>query len=156
MAATSDTPAELVPTVTVSGGGTSFLQRVSTGRHFFLADEPQEVGGTDQGPDPYALLLASLGACTSMTLGMYARKKQWPLETISVQLSHQRVHAEDCATCETKTGFIGHIHTRIELTGSLSDEQRQRLLEMAEKCPVHRTLSAEIHITSELVSTARS
>lgn len=110
------------------------------------------MGGTNQGPDPYSLLLASLGACTSMTLGMYARKKQWPLANVLVRLAHQRIHAEDCADCETNTGTIGHIHLQIELTGPLSDEQRQRLLEIANKCPVHRTLTAEIHITSELVS----
>lgn len=156
MSTTSSAAPASDATVTVSGGGTGFLQRISAGRHLLLADEPFEVDGTDQGPDPYALLLASLGACTSMTLGMYARKKQWPLESVSVRLWHQRMHAEDCATCETKTGFIGHIHTRIELTGSLTDEQKQRLLEIAEKCPVHRTLSAEIRITSELVSESES
>lgn len=152
MSTTSSAPAAFEAQVTVNGGGTSFLQRVTAARHFFLSDEPRAVGGTDQGPDPYALLLAALGSCTSMTLGMYARKKQWPLENVVVRLAHRRVHAEDCATCETKNGTIGHIHREIELTGPLSDEQRQRLLEIADKCPVHRTLVSEIHITSELVS----
>ena len=156
MSMTPTGAAAFVPQVTVSGGGTSFLQRVSADRHFFLADEPHEVGGTNQGPDPYALLLASLGACTSMTLGMYARKKQWPLENVVVRLAHQRIHAKDCAECETKVGFIGQIHVQIELTGPLSDEQQQRLLEIADKCPVHRTLTSEIRIISELVSAAES
>jgi putative redox protein len=141
---------KFVPAVSVSGNAATFVQRVQAGRHQLTSDEPLAAGGTDQGPDPYALLLAALGSCTSMTLGLYARNKGLPLTSVVVQLSHERIHAKDCAECETKTGFVAHIRRRIELGGSLSPEQRQRLLEIADKCPVHRTLTSEIHITTEL------
>lgn len=129
-----------------------FQQVVRYGNHAFIADEPATVGGDDNGPDPYALLSASLGACTSMTIRMYARHKQWPLESVSVRLRHEKMHASDCDTCEQKTGKLDHIHRDIELVGPrLTDDQRQRMLAIADKCPVHKTLHSEVHVTTALV-----
>ena len=133
-------------TVTESGTGT-YTQEISAGRHTFLADEPPPVGD-DAGPTPYDLLLAGLGACTSMTVRMYADRKGWPLETVRVTLRHTRIHAEDCAECETKKGWISHIDRTIELIGDLDDDQRQRLMGIAERCPVHQTLTSEVDITT--------
>jgi len=138
--------------VVVSGAATGFAQDVSVGRHRLLADEPVSSGGTDTGPTPYDLLLAALGACTSMTVSLYARRKRWPLEHVRVRLRHERIHAEDCADCETKEGRIDRIELELVLAGDLSDEQRARLLAIAEKCPVHRTLTSEIRIDSRLAS----
>jgi putative redox protein len=138
--------------VVVSGEATGFAQDVSVGRHRLLADEPESSGGTDTGPTPYDLLLAALGTCTSMTVSLYARRKGWPLEHVRVRLRHGRIHAKDCADCETKHGMIDRIERELELTGELSDEQRARLLAIAEKCPVHRTLTSEIRIDSRLES----
>jgi putative redox protein len=121
-------------------------QEIVAGNHTLIADEPRESGGTDAGPDPYSLLLAALGACTSMTLQLYARRKLWPLEKVEVRLRHSRIHAEDCEDCSTKEGRIDRIERHISLTGQLSEEQRARLLEIAGRCPVHRTLSSEISI----------
>ncbi|HMJ16386.1 MAG TPA: OsmC family protein [Polyangiaceae bacterium] len=151
MSTTESKAAAFVPAVTVTGNAASFLQSVQAGRHVIVADEPAASGGGDQGPDPYDLLLSALGTCTSMTVGLYARNKGIPLEGIVVQLSHQRIHAGDCAECETKAGFVAHIRRFIQLRGALSAEQRQRLLQIADKCPVHRTLTSEIRITTELV-----
>jgi uncharacterized OsmC-like protein/alpha-beta hydrolase superfamily lysophospholipase len=123
-----------------------FQQEVSIGRHRLLADEPASVGGLDSGPGPYDLLLASLGACTSMTLRLYAERKSLPLDRVTVRLSHSKVHAADCETCETKEGMLDRIERAITLEGELDDVQRGRLLEIADKCPVHRTLSSEIEI----------
>jgi putative redox protein len=137
--------------VVVHGGGTGFAQDIQAGAHRLRGDEPTGAGGTDTGPSPYDLLLAALGSCTSMTLRMYADRKQWPLQGVTVHLRHEKIHAEDCAECETRVGRIDHIERRIELAGPLDDAQRQRLLEIANMCPVHRTLKAEIRITTTLV-----
>jgi putative redox protein len=137
--------------VLVRGGSSGFAQTIQTVAHELQADEPRDVGGTDTGPSPYDLLLAGLGACTSMTLRMYADRKQWPLESVEVRLTHSRIYAEDCADCETKTGKIDQIDREITLHGPLSDEQRQRLLEIANRCPVHRTLTSETRIDSRLI-----
>jgi uncharacterized OsmC-like protein len=136
--------------VAVVSRNAGFLQNISIGRHRFQADEPVDAGGCDAGPNPYELLLAALGACTSMTLRMYANRKQWPLEDVRVRLTHRRMHAEDCLGCETKEGLVDRIEREIWLVGKLTDEQRHRLLEIASKCPVHRTLTSEIHIETRL------
>ena len=115
--------------------------------HSFITDEPIEAGGEDAGPDPYTLLLAALGSCISMTLMLYARRKHWPLERVSVQLRQDRVHATDCKECSEKhEGYIHRIERSVTVTGQLSDEQRARLIEIAHKCPVHRTLTSPIVI----------
>jgi uncharacterized OsmC-like protein/fermentation-respiration switch protein FrsA (DUF1100 family) len=132
-------------------GISRLAQDVFIGRHRLAADEPVGAGGSNLGPNPYDYLLAGLGACTSMTLRLYADHKKWPLEKVSVRLSHEKIHAEDCADCETKEGKIDRIEREIELQGPLDVTQRQRLLEIAEKCPVHRTLHSEIKIVSNLV-----
>jgi uncharacterized OsmC-like protein len=135
-------PAEVV----VRGNATGFLQEVVSGKHNLRADEPVSAGGSDVGPSPYDYLLIALGVCTSMTVGLYARRKQWPLENITVSLRHSRIHAKDCEECDTKEGMLDRIDTEIELTGSLTAEQRAKLMEIAAKCPVHRTLKSEINI----------
>jgi uncharacterized OsmC-like protein len=136
--------------VVVRATGLGFAQEIVAGQHRLNADEPSSAGGTDTGPTPYELLLAALGACTSITVGMYARRKNWPLESIVVRLSHSKVHAEDCFECQTAAGMLNRIDLEIELHGSLTPEQRLRLFEIAEKCPVHRTLTSEIDIRSHL------
>ena len=136
--------------VVVSSDG-YLKQTITAGNHSLTADEPLLAGGQDSGPDPYSLLLAALGACTSMTLQIYARRKGWPLEKVEVSLRHSRIHAEDCEDCQTKEGRIDRIERRISLTGELDDEQRARLLEIAARCPVHKTLTSEISIKDSLV-----
>jgi putative redox protein len=132
--------------VVVRGNASSFLQEVVSGKHNLRADEPISAGGSDAGPSPYDYVLIGLGVCTSMTVGLYARRKQWPLENITVSLWHSRIHAKDCEECETKEGMLDRIDTEIELTGSLTAEQHAKLMEIAAKCPVHRTLKSEINI----------
>lgn len=135
--------------VTDAGLG-RLAQHLRMGRHLALADEPTSAGGGDQGPNPYDYLLAALGACTSMTLRMYAEMKQLPLERVQVRLRHRRIHAQDCAECATREGKVDEIERRIELVGPLDESQRQRLLQIAERCPVHRTLQSEIRIVTAL------
>ena len=132
--------------VVVRGSATGFLQEVVSGNHHLRADEPISVGGTDAAPGPYDYLLIALGVCTSMTVGLYARRKQFPLGNISVSLWHSRIHAQDCEECETKEGMLDQIDTQLDFTGPLTAEQRAKLIEIAGKCPVHRTLKSEINI----------
>ena len=134
------------PQVVVRGGAGSFKQEIIAGKHRLVADEPVSAGGGDAGPDPYDYLLASLGVCTSMTVGLYARRKQFPLENIKVSLWHSRIHAKDCEQCETREGMVDKIDVEVELTGALSAEQHAALMDIAAKCPVHRTLTSEINI----------
>ncbi len=136
--------------VTVQIGSTGFATAIGSGKHSLRADEPESVGGTDTGPTPYDLLLSALGTCTAMTLRMYADRKGWPLDGATVELHHDRVHARDCAECETETGYVSRITKRVTLLGNLDDTQRARLLEIADRCPVHRTLTSEILITTGL------
>jgi len=132
-----------------TGEGT-FQQAISIGAHRLLADEPVDVGGADTGPSPYDLVLAGLGACTSMTVRMYAERKGLPLDGVRVVLRHEKIHATDCRTCETGTGKIDRIERTITLAGDLDDDQRSRMMEIADRCPVHRTLTSEVDIQSRL------
>ena len=132
-------------------GEGKFTQRIAAGPHALRADEPESFGGLGSGPSPYDLLLAGLGACTAMTLRMYADHKGLPLERARVTLAHSKIHAQDCRNCETKEGKIDRIDRQIELTGALSAEQRQRLLEIADRCPVHRTLHSEVLIETTAI-----
>ncbi len=127
-------------------GAGKFQQEILSGPHRFLADEPVKTGGLDSGPGPYDLLLAGLGACTSMTLRLYADQKKLRLDRVTVRLTHNKIHAGDCLTCETKEGMLDRIDRNITLEGALSADERKRLLEIADKCPVHRTLTSEIEI----------
>lgn len=145
-AASSSLPAG---TVQVVEKDRKFAQQISTAHHRLVSDEPRDVGGTDSGPNPYELLLAALGSCTAMTLRMYAQRKQLPLETIEVTLSHERVHAQDCAQCAQQEARVDLITRRIKLGGDLDAHQRERLLEIANRCPVHRTLENQIVINTE-------
>ena len=135
----------------VAGSARGFAQEVSVGEHRFGADEPEALGGTGTGPDPYDLLISALGACTSMTVSLYARRKEWPLEQVTIRVRHSRVHAADCAGCETTMGKLDRIERDVELHGDLTEEQRKRLLEIADKCPVHKTLCSEIEVRTRLV-----
>ena len=137
--------------VVVRGRAAGFAQEILAGPHRMTSDEPASAGGTDTGPSPYDLLLAALGSCTSMTIGMYARRKGWPLEEVTVNLRHSKIHSSDCAECETKEGMLDHIERDIHFAGSLTAEQRSKLLEIANKCPVHRTLTSEIDIKTRAV-----
>ncbi len=135
--------------VIVSGEASGFAQQITAGPYRFFADEPRELGGAATGPTPYDLLLAALGSCTSMTIAMYARKKNWPLERVTVELTHSKVHAEDCRECATEEGFLDLIERRVHIEGNLTIEQQASLMEIADKCPVHRTLGSEIIIRTE-------
>ena len=132
--------------VVVRGSARNFQQEVIAGNHHLVADEPVSAGGGDAGADPYDYLLAALGVCTSMTIGFYARRNRMPLENIAVSLSHSRIYAADCGDCETKQGMLDRIDVEVELTGSLTPEQHAKLMQVAAKCPVHRTLTSEINI----------
>jgi putative redox protein len=134
------------PDVVVHGNAREFLQEIVAGKHHLRADEPVSYGGKDAAPGPYDYLLIALGVCTSMTVGLYARRKEIPLENITVSLRHSRIHAKDCEDCETNAGMLDRIDAQIELTGPLTAEQHSRLMEVALKCPVHRTLKSEIDI----------
>ena len=128
--------------VTVIGGPSGLRQTISVGLHHLLADEPKISGGSDAGPDPYELLLSALGSCTNMTLQMYADRKKWPLKEARVTLTHSKNYANDCVNCEQPAAMLGRIERRITLIGELSREQRQRLLEIANLCPVHRSIES--------------
>jgi putative redox protein len=143
----NEKPADVV----VRGKASSFLQEIVAGRHHLRSDEPVSVNGGDAGPTPYGYLLAALGACTSMTVGLYARRKQWPLQEITVSLWHSRIHAADCEECETKEGMLDRIEMEIKLSGALTPEQHAKLMEIAGKCPVHRTLTSEINIRTRAI-----
>ncbi|MDT5017504.1 MAG: putative redox protein [Mycobacterium sp.] len=146
---TGDTaPLEGTVIVTEAGTGT-YRQEITAGDHRLVADEPPPVGD-DAGPTPYDLLLAALGACTSMTVRMYADRKGWLLERVRVTLRHSRIHAQDCVDCETRNGWIDHIDRDVELTGDLDDSQRERLMHIADRCPVHQTLTSEVRIATTL------
>jgi uncharacterized OsmC-like protein/esterase/lipase len=144
----SDEQIEIGTVLVRETGNGKFQQEITSGPHRFLADEPVRVGGLDSGPGPYDLLLAGLGACTSMTLRLYAEQKKLPLERVSVRLTHNKIHAEDCLNCEIKESMIDRIDRNITLEGALNADERKRLLEIADKCPVHRTLKSEIEIRS--------
>lgn len=123
--------------------GEGFYTEISVNGHTMVADEPTSVGGTGKGPDPYDYLIGALGSCTAMTLRLYADRKGWPLDSVTVRLKHGKIYAEDCGNCETETGKIDRIEREIEVEGDLSVAQRDKLLEIADKCPVHRTLTSE-------------
>jgi putative redox protein len=136
-----------VTTVRVQDG---FRAEVISNGFPLVADEPTSVGGTNTGPTPYDYLLTSLGACTAMTLRMYADRKKWPLKTVTVTLTHQKVHARDCAECESENGYADHINREIHLEGDIDETQRRLLGEIADRCPVHKTLHGEVIVTSTL------
>ena len=138
------------PIEVVVSSESGLAQEITSANHRWRADEPAPFG-TDTGPSPYELLLASLGACTSMTLRLYAQRKGFDLQRVTVRLQHSRIHAEDCLDCETKQGFLDRIDRTIELAGNLDETQKRRLLEIAEHCPVHKTLKSEINIRTSLV-----
>jgi uncharacterized OsmC-like protein len=142
---TADAPRNVVVRETRNS---KFQQTVSVGPHRLLADEPVAAGGGDSGPGPYDFLLAALGACKSMTMRLYADRKSLPLERATVTLHHSKIHAQDCAECETREGMLDQIDVAIGLEGALDAEQRKRILEIADKCPVHRTLTSEIRIVT--------
>ncbi len=136
--------------VTVDDGAVRYSQTISAGPHLLRGDEPVDAGGSDTGPNPYELLLAALGSCASITVRMYADRTQWPLESVHIELSYGGAHAEDSAACETETGMITGIEMEVSFVGDLSEQQRQRLLEIANRCPVHRTLTSRIQIRGTL------
>ena len=143
-------PAVVQGQVAITEQNQKFTRRIYTEKHQLIADEPLSFGGSDLGPNPYEYLLGSLGACTSMTMRMYANRKKLKLDNIEIILSHSRIHAEDCEECESTDGFVDRIDKVIKLEGDLSDEEKRRLLEIADKCPVHKTLHNEILIETQL------
>ena len=151
---TAETTTVPDPHVMVRGSGRNFVQEISAGDHQFRADEPVSFGGTDVAPDPHDYLMASLGACTSMMVGLQARKRKWPLEDIHVALRHSRIPAKDCADCVTEDGMIDRIDVALELTGPLTVEQRSELMKTAATCPIHRLLHGEVNIRLNAVNGA--
>jgi len=137
--------------VSVDAGQLRYAQNISVGPHVLEADEPVEVGGNDAGPNPYELLLAALGSCASITVRMYSERKQWPLQGVHVDLSWARVHAEDCAECDTEVRMVDGIEMEISFLGDLSEDQQRRLLEIAGRCPVHRMLTSQVQIHTNLL-----
>jgi len=136
--------------ITVRTGESGYVTEMQIGEHTLIADEPKEVGGDDLGPSPYGYLSAALGSCTSMTLRMYADHKKWDLREVRVHINHQKKHKEDCESCENKNQKIDHFDRIIELEGNLDEVQKKRLLEIADRCPVHRTLHGEVVVNSKL------
>ncbi|AMV70515.1 bifunctional alpha/beta hydrolase/OsmC family protein [Desulfuromonas carbonis] len=136
--------------VTARTGAEGFRTDVFVNGHALVADEPEAFGGTNQGPSPYDYLQVALGACTGMTVQMYAARKKWPLESVVVRLRHEKIHAQDCADCDDPAHRIDHLERELEIHGALNQEQRERLLEISEKCPVHRTLHGEVKISTRL------
>ncbi|WP_317133575.1 OsmC family protein [Antarcticibacterium flavum] len=132
-------------------GETGYTTYMRAGNHSFIADEPESFGGNDYGPSPYDLLSAALASCTSMTLQMYARRKKWPLEDVETHVNHSKAHAKDCEDCENTSAKIDTFQRDIIITGDLDEKQRQRLLEIADKCPVHKTLHASVDIQTQLI-----
>jgi putative redox protein len=145
----------IVREVVVQGEASGFAQAIEVGDHRLTADEPLAAGGTGTGPTPYDFLAAALGSCTSMTIAYFARSRKWPLESVTVRVRHSKIHAADCTTCETKEGRVDRLDRSIELKGALSEEQRQELLRIADRCPVHRTLTSEISIQTSLAGGAQ-
>jgi putative redox protein len=143
-------PTQEPRTVVVEGPRSGFRTQVTVDRHQLTVDEPVPVGGTDAGPSPYEILLAALGSCTAMTLRLYADRKKWPLEQVVVKLRHRKVHAQDCVDCEVKAAKIDVVDRVLELKGPLDEAQRAKLLEMAERCPVHQTLHSTIQVNTTL------
>lgn len=127
-----------------------FLTQIQTGKHHLLADEPEDVGGDDMGPSPYQLLTSALGACTAMTVRMYADRKGWGIEELKVYVNHDKRHSDDCIDCESESSKIDHFDRLLEIEGDLDDSQLKRLLEIANKCPVHRTLESEVKVITTL------
>jgi len=141
-------PARREVVVVTESGARPYGQRITAGGHQLVADEPAAIGGSDSGPTPYDLLLAGLGACTAITVRMYADRKGWPLRQTTVRLRHRRIHATDCASCETRTGQLDQIERELQFEGELTDDQRARLMDIAERCPVHRTLHSEVLVAT--------
>ena len=134
----------------VSGPATGFRTEVEVGGHRLVVDEPIAVGGADGGPTPYEMLLAGLGACTAMTLRLYADRRNWPLERARISLRHRKVHAQDCVDCVTKPAKMDVVDRVITLEGALTEEQRAKLLEIAERCPVQQTLGSKIQVNTKI------
>ena len=128
----------------------NYQQEAKTDQHTIIIDEAKDVGGDGRGPDPYDLLLSALGSCTSMTIMMYARRKEWPLEGVQVSLHHKKIHATDCDECITEEGKLDQITKTIYLKGDLTEEQRKRILEIADRCPVNKTLTTECRVVGKL------
>jgi uncharacterized OsmC-like protein len=143
-------PESKAPDVIVYGHAANFVQKVESGKHHFKADEPVDAGGTDSAPTPYDYLLAALGTCTSMTVGLVARKRKIPLQDIKISMWQSRIHAADCEDCLTKEGMLDRIELQIELKGEITEEQHKLLMEAAARCPVHRTLTSEIDIRTRV------